>query len=61
MRGFIVGSFATGLLLFGLMEAGSEARVDSRDISGIMNEVDAVAMSTAVSVAPARSVETGRP
>jgi hypothetical protein len=58
MRGFIVGSFATGLLLLGLMEAGSEARVDSR---GIMNEVDAVAMSTAVSVAPARSVETGRP
>jgi hypothetical protein len=58
MRGFIVGSFATGLLRFGLMEAGSEARVDSR---GIMNEVDAVAMSTAVSVAPARSIETGRP
>jgi len=58
MRGFIVGSFATGLLLFGLMEAGSEARVDPR---GLVNEVDAGAVSTPVFGSPARGVETQGP
>ncbi len=44
MRGFIVGSCATGVLLLGLMGLGGEARAAA---SELMQAVEAVAVSTA--------------
>jgi hypothetical protein len=58
MRGFIVGSFATGLLLVGLMELGGEAHADSR---GPVTGFDRDAVSIQAFVAPYRDVEAERP